>query len=85
MTTTHNVFGETLSRALGLSAGITPEQARNKLQAIGQYEPETAERIADKLMETTLQLIADGYPGAPEIASWTLIVASAKFPRGYVA
>lgn len=70
------------SLALGLgSDGLTAESARDRLAALGNDDPEVGHGLVDQLMETALQLVADGYPNPAQLARDTLTVCSADFPR----
>ncbi len=68
--------------ALGLHTyGLTPEQVRERLAALGALDPERAHSIADELAVCALRLIRDGHPRAVELARDTLTVLDADFPR----
>lgn len=68
--------------ALGLHTyGLTPEQVRERLAALGDLDPERAHSIADELAVCALRLIAEGHPRAVELARDTLTVLDVEFPR----
>ena len=63
--------------ALGLHTyGLTPEQVRERLAALGVLDPEQAHSIADELAVCALRLVADGHPRAVQLAEDTLTVLS---------
>lgn len=80
-TTSHDILRELPAYMLGHGTETTPEQARDRLQAIGQYEPKDAHWIAERLLKCALELIAAGHPRPREIAAAALVVNSARFLR----
>ena len=68
--------------ALGLHTyGLTPEQVRERLAALGVLDPEQAHSIADELAVCALRLIRDGHPRAVELARDTLTVLDGNAGR----
>jgi hypothetical protein len=82
MSSSAQILAELPGYILGLGAdGLTPEQVRDRLAAIGIDDPEVGHSLADQLALTALRLIANGHPDAAALARDALTVVSAEFPR----
>jgi hypothetical protein len=69
-------------RALGLGADtLNVDTARDRLQALGEVDPEYGHALADQLMVAGLQLIADGHGNPAKVAADTLAICAVEFPR----